>query len=109
MSVYRTAYIYVRDIFAGILKETEAGYSFTYDDNYLNYKDASPVSLTLPLSKKSFHSKSLFPFFDGLIPEGWLLVAVSKNWKLDLKDRFGILLVACKDCIGNVSVFEEKL
>lgn len=109
MNSYRTAYIYIRDVFAGILKETDAGYNFTYDVDYLNYKEASPVSLTLPLSKKSFQSKTLFPFFDGLIPEGWLLDTVSRNWKLDIHDRFGILLVACKDSIGNVSVFKEKL
>ncbi len=46
--------------------------------------------------------------FDGLIPEGWLLGAVSRNWKIDTKDRFGLLLVACKDAIGNVSVRGEK-
>lgn len=31
MSVFRTAYIYVRNTFAGILKETDEGYSFKYD------------------------------------------------------------------------------
>lgn len=109
MSSYRTAYIYVRDIYAGLLKETDTGYSFAYDADYLNRKDATPVSLTLPLSNEEYQSNTLFPFFDGLVPEGWLLNVVSKNWKLDKKDRFGILLVACKDCIGNVTVSGEKL
>ena len=31
MEAYRTAYVYVRDTFAGILKETDFGYSFIYD------------------------------------------------------------------------------
>lgn len=109
MSSYRTAYIYLRDIYAGILKETDDGYCFIYDEDYLNRTDASPVSLTLPLSKDEYHSKTLFSFFDGLIPEGWLLDVVKRNWKLDSRDRFGILLVACKDSIGNVAVSEEKL
>lgn len=47
--------------------------------------------------------------FDGLIPEGWLLGLVSRNWKIDTKDRFGLLLVSCKDCIGNVSIREERI
>ena len=55
------------------------------------------------------YSKTLFPFFDGLIPEGWLLGAVSRNWKIDITDRFGLLLVACKDGIGNVSIREERV
>jgi serine/threonine-protein kinase HipA len=51
----------------------------------------------------------LFPFFDGLIPEGWLLDIVTHNWKISPSDRFGVLLVACKDAVGNVSVRSEKL
>ena len=64
------------------------------------------VSLTLPLRAEAYESNTLFPFFDGLIPEGWLLNVVTHNWKLDRKDRFGLLLVACRDTIGNVTVRE---
>ena len=42
----------------------------------------------------------------GLIPEGWLLDLVTHNWKLRANDRFGLLLVACKDCIGSVVIRE---
>ena len=109
MDAVRTAYVYIRNVFSGTLCETDEGYSFSYDEQYLSRKDASPVSLTLPLSKKTYTSKTLFPFFDGLIPEGWLLGVVSRNWKIDIKDRFGLLLVACKDGIGNVSIMEERI
>ncbi len=105
---YRTAYVYVRERFAGILKETDGGYSFAYDAAYLNGEKPTAVSLTLPLQKEEFVSKTLFAFFDGLIPEGWLLDIVTHNWKIDPKDRFGLLLVACKDCIGNVSIRSER-
>lgn len=108
MSEYRTANIYVRNIFAGVLSETDYGYSFKYDNDYLNYEQATPVSLTLSLQNEEFTSKTLFSFFDGLIPEGWLLNIVTHNWKLSEKDRFGILLVACKDPIGNVSIKEAE-
>lgn len=109
MNAFRSAYVYVRNIFAGILQETDAGYSFAYDAVYLKREDAGAVSLTLPLTEQTYTSKTLFPFFDGLIPEGWLLGIVSRNWKIDPKDRFGLLLVACKDCIGNVSIMEERV
>ena len=72
------------------------------------YENASAVSLTLPLTKEMYNSKTLFPFFDGLIPEGWLLGVVSRNWKINVSDRFGLLLVACKDAIGNVSIREVR-
>ena len=109
MDAFRTAYVYVRNIFAGVLCETDEGYSFSYDRQYLSRENASAVSLTLPLSEKAYTSKTLFPFFDGLIPEGWLLGVVSRNWKIDVKDRFGLLLVACKDGIGNVSIRGERV
>lgn len=108
MSSFRTAYIYVRNVFAGILKETDNGYSFKYDDNYLKSQNPASVSLTLPLQYEEYTSKTLFPFFDGLIPEGWLFEIVTNNWKINPHDRFGVLLVACKDGIGNVSVREKK-
>ncbi|MBP1575729.1 MAG: HipA N-terminal domain-containing protein [Oscillospiraceae bacterium] len=104
MEAYRTAYVYVREVFAGILKETDYGYSFVYDDDYLKSENPTAVSLTLPLQEEEYTSKTLFSFFDGLIPEGWLLNIVSHNWKIDRKDRFGLLLVACKDPIGNVQI-----
>ncbi len=109
MSSFRTAYVYVNDAFAGMLAETDEGYSFSYDKDYLAGDPASPVSLTLPLRAEGYKSSTLFPFFDGLIPEGWLLNIISKNWKIDTADRFGLLLIACRDTIGNVSIREDRL
>ena len=63
-----------------------------------------PVSLTLPLRLAPFLSTSLHPFFDGLIPEGWLLSIVVKNWKISERDRMGLLLTVCKDCVGAAGV-----
>ncbi len=108
MSAYRKASVYVRDRFAGFLSETDSGYRFAYDVEYLTLPDAQAISLTLPLRGAPYESNVLFPFFDGLIPEGWLLHIVSKNWKLDQSDRFGLLLVACKDCIGAVRIEEAE-
>ena len=109
MEAYRTAYVYVREAFAGTLRETDYGYSFKYDDEYLAKADSTAVSLTLPKREEEYTSNFLFPFFDGLIPEGWLLNVVAHNWKMDKNDRFGILLVACHDPIGNVSIREVRV
>lgn len=103
---YRKAAIYVRNDYAGIIRETEDGYSFRYDRAYLDKPNALPASITLPLSDAEYESAVLFPFFDGLIPEGWLLDIASRNWKLEKNDRFGLLMVCCQDCVGDVSVRE---
>lgn len=104
---YRKADIYVDEIKAAILEETDSGYRLTYENEYLALTDAEPVSLTLPLQKEPYESNILFPFFDGLIPEGWLLEVVEDTWKVNPKDRMGLLLVSCKDTIGNISVRES--
>ena len=109
MSEFRKAAVYVGGKFAGLLCESDNGYSFKYDTAYLLNPVASAVSLTLPLTENEYTSKVLFPFFDGLIPEGWLLSVVSRNWKINPDDRFGLLLITTKDCIGNVTVEEAKI
>ncbi|MBN8782179.1 MAG: HipA N-terminal domain-containing protein [Terrimonas ferruginea] len=104
----RSGRVYFKGIRAGTVWQNEDGYGFQYNQEYLGTADAEAVSLTLPLSAKPFLSKTMIPFFDGLIPEGWLLDIAIQNWKLDNRDRMGLLLVACKDCIGAVSIEAES-
>ena len=89
---------------AGTLEETDEGYAFQYSKEYLADEASKPVSVTLPLSEKPYKSPVLFPFFDGLIPEGWLLDVALRNTDISELDRFSLLLLCCKDCIGAVSV-----
>jgi len=102
------AEVKVNEHTAGWLTQDEHGYHFSYDPLYLKSAYSEAVSLTLPLQEAKFSSKVLFPFFDGLIPEGWLLDIAEKNWKLNPRDRIGLLLSCCRDCIGAVSVYEVK-
>jgi serine/threonine-protein kinase HipA len=104
----RKATIFLYDSLAGTLAETDEGYAFSYALAYLTRPNAEPISLTLPLTSSTYQSRVLFPFFDGLIPEGWLLDMAQKNWKLASKDRFGLLLACCRDCIGAVSVYPDE-
>ena len=104
----RKAKVYINKELAGYLIEDENGYSFLYDKDYLTGSIAKPISLTLPLQDKPHVSKTMFPFFDGLIPEGWLLEIAEKNWKLNARDRMGLLLACCRDCIGAVSIEEDN-
>jgi serine/threonine-protein kinase HipA len=103
----RKAKVYYLDISAGILSETDDGYVFQYHTDYIS-SESEPVSLTLPVRKEPYVSKILFPFFDGLIPEGWLLDIAERNWKIDARDRMGLLLACCRDSIGAVSVIDQS-
>ena len=100
----KQAKVFFKENFVGVLTEDENGYTFKYNVDYLQKKDAKAISLTLPLNEKPYVSQVLFPFFDGLIPEGWLLDIAGHSWKINLRDRMSLLLACCKDCIGAVSV-----
>lgn len=104
----KKANIMLRNKFVGVLCEDDDGYTFRYNDDYLLQNDAEPISLTLPLTSDVYRDKVLFPFFDGLIPEGWLLDIAERNWKINNRDRMSLLLACCRDCIGAVSIIEQK-
>jgi serine/threonine-protein kinase HipA len=101
----RIAKVYMHELLAGILKEDEEGqFSFHYELDYLKNKSARPVSLTLPLREIPYISNMLFPFFDGLIPEGWLRKAAIVHWRIKHEDRMELLMLCCKETVGAVSI-----
>lgn len=100
----RQAKIFYQDQEAGLLTENDEGYEFVYRLDYLTSSDAHAISLTMPLQEAAFKSQVLFPFFEGLIPEGWLLDVALRNTDISILDRMSLLLLCCKDCIGAVSV-----
>lgn len=101
----RAAQIYYNDTLAGLLTETDEGeYTFVYDKAYIINNPEQFITFTMPVREQGYTANRLFPFFEGLIPEGWLLDIASKNWKINVNDRMGLLLACCQNCIGAVSV-----
>jgi serine/threonine-protein kinase HipA len=104
----KTAKVVYDGMLAARLHETDDGYLLQYDETYLEKPESAAISLTLPKRKEPYTSKVLFPFFDGLIPEGWLLDIAIDHWKLKPNDRFELLLATCRDTIGAVTIEPEK-
>jgi serine/threonine-protein kinase HipA len=101
----RKGKVYYNVHLAGIITETDEGeYVFQYDENYVKEHPNEFITFTMPVTEKPYTDKRLFPFFEGLIPEGWLLDIASKSWKISINDRMGLLLACCQNCIGALSV-----
>lgn len=101
----RQGKVYYKDQFTGTITETNEGeYVFQYDQKYVKEHPEEFITFTMPVTTKPYNDKRLFSFFDGLIPEGWLLDIASKSWKINPDDRMGLLLTCCQNCIGAVSV-----
>lgn len=98
------ALVFYGDKEAGDLIKKPAGYEFAYKPEYLQDPDAMPISLAMPLTETPYESPTLFPFFDGMLPEGWLLELTCTSAKIDKNDKFHLLLHTGKDPIGAISV-----
>ena len=105
----RQGKVYYKDHFAGTITETDEGeYIFQYDEKYVNEHPGELITFSMPVVSEPYNENRLFPFFEGLIPEGWLLDIASENWKINRNDRMGLLLACCQNCIGAVSVVPIK-
>ncbi len=105
----RQGNVFYKDHFAGVITETNEGeYVFQYDKDYVNENPDEFITFTMPVTDKPYQKNRLFPFFEGLIPEGWLLDIASESWKINRNDSMGLVLACCKNCIGAVSIIPIK-
>jgi serine/threonine-protein kinase HipA len=100
----REARVYVQKHFAGLLEEYAGSkFIFTYAKDY----QGLPVSLTMPLDASIYEFDKFPPFFEGLLPEGIMLEALLRKYKLDRNDYFGQLLQVGNDLVGAVTIVQE--
>lgn len=105
----RQANVYYNDDLAGLLIETDDGdYIFQYEKNYVLKHPDQLLTFSMPVREEPYRDIRLFPVFEGLIPEGWLLNIASKSWRIDPEDKMGLLLVCCQNCIGAISVVQNQ-
>ncbi len=101
----RKASITVNGSKAGTLEELEGKkYQFTYLNDY----QGAPVSLTMPLTNKIYDFDVFPPFFEGLLPEGIMLEALLRKYKIDRNDYFGQLIIVGQDVVGAVTIEELR-
>ena len=99
--IMRKAIVYVHSDRAGVLTEdSPTEYYFEYDDNY----KGDSVSLTMPTSQRKYSYNSFPPFFDGLLPEGFMLEGLLKNTNINPYDYFSQLLAVGGNLVGAVIV-----
>lgn len=101
----KKALVFVNGVEAGLFEKLKGGhYVFIYKESYKGL----PVSLTMPLAKKIYEYDKFPPAFEGLLPEGIMLEALLRKYKLDRKDYFGQLLKVGQDVVGAVTIEEIK-
>ena len=92
----------------GVIEERDGGaYVFTYDAAWCDRPRPPPISLTMPVRREPYVHQGLHPFFENLLPEGWLLEISTRALKIPKDDAFGLLIATCGDCIGNVEILPD--
>jgi serine/threonine-protein kinase HipA len=104
----RTAIVRLAGKPVGKLTESGRQITFQYDSAWLTQRDAVPISLTLPLREEPYVTDGLHPYFENLLPEGWLLEIATSKLKIGKDDAFGLLLATCADCIGAVEILPAE-
>ncbi len=99
----RKAQVLINNQVAGDLEELANGkYRFHYQPNY----NGAPISLTMPIKNPIYEFNQFPSFFEGLLPEGAMLEALLRKYKLDKNDYFGQLLQVGNDVVGAVTIKE---
>ena len=106
----RQCSVFYNGILAGTLAkvvDTTSTFIFTYDECYLSSGKPS-IALNLPKRREPYQSSILFPFFEGLLPEGENRALFCAMHKTDPRDSYSILLkLANKETIGAITVMED--
>ena len=58
--------------------------------------------------RKKYFSTDLFPFFENLLPEDWLLELTVSKLKIDKNNKFNLLLHVGGDTVGAVKIEPVK-
>lgn len=98
------ANIYIRNELAGFLEKFPGNhFQFSYYEDWVK-KKGIPIGFAFPVNQSPVKSDELFPFFDNLIPEGWLLKSVESIYKIDKSNRFALLLATGRETIGAIKI-----
>ena len=97
--------VYYRDFRAGEIVQNDGGFVFRYDLLYFADSAMPDISATLPKTQREYRSKTLFPFFFGLLAEGAQKERQCRELHIDENDHFTRLLeTSAFGAIGAVYV-----
>lgn len=101
--------IYKENQKAGDLWRDESGYHFRYDDAFLNDDTTRPISVNMPKSRKEYHAKELFHYFQSILSEGENRKKICNALGIDISDDWGLLIHSCsEDTIGAITVKKHE-
>jgi serine/threonine-protein kinase HipA len=96
--------VYLHGDRAGILeRRSQAKLRFAYACDWVE-AERPPISLSLPVRDGAYDHDGCAPFFEGLLPEGDFLKAISRTLHVPARNSFQLLAEIGGECAGAISV-----
>lgn len=79
-------------------------FKFQYNPEWIEKKDAPPLSLSIPLREAAYADEVARPFFTNLLPESALREAVARKLGISPRNEFALLEALGGECAGAVTL-----
>lgn len=100
----KTLKVYLGDDYIGDLIENNGQtLRFVYQDDA-----KEDISLKMPRSIKTYYHKTVYAFFENLLPEGDILELLAKGKGVSQNNPFSLLSVIGEDCAGAIHLHTDK-
>ncbi|OGT48875.1 MAG: serine/threonine protein kinase [Gammaproteobacteria bacterium RIFCSPHIGHO2_12_FULL_38_11] len=102
----RVLHVYMNEKRVGTLeKKGSRAFCFSYDATWLAMPGARPISLSLPLLAKEFTARTVYSFFDNLLPDNpQIRSRIQAYFHAATNEPFDLLTVIGKDCVGAIQL-----
>jgi serine/threonine-protein kinase HipA len=91
-----------------LLKEPSGAISFTYDESWLTWPNAWPISLSLPMRPTPYRGEAVIAVFDNLLPDSdEIRRRVAEKMGAAGTDAYSLLSVIGRDCVGAMQFLPE--
>lgn len=106
---YSPLQVYLNSRLIGHLnRESNGAIKFKYDDRWLAWQHALPVSISLPLREDQFTGQEVSAVFDNLLPDDEpIRKRVAERVGAEGTDAFSLLTVIGRDCVGALQFLPE--
>lgn len=99
---YEPLRVYLNNRLVGFLtKEPSGAIAFAYDESWLDWEHALPVSLSLPLREAAYRGEPVAAVFENLLPDSdGLRRRVAEKVGARGTDAYSLLAAIGRDCVG---------
>jgi serine/threonine-protein kinase HipA len=107
---YQDLYVSMNGVSVGTLvREPTGSLKFTYDHEWLKWKNSRPISLSMPLSEIPYKGYLVNCYFDNLLPENELIrERIQARFNAPSKKCFDLLSFIGRDCVGALQLLSQS-